>query len=131
MKKKGCLIPVLIVLVALAVGIGVGVSQMTKNPGSTNKETVPIVFDALQYEVKNGKNISETELIEQLGEPDRTEDWNYKTASGMAYPIPVSYTHLLFHPFHNSLEGFKAFRVKDEPKPIGTVDLLQVPFLKF
>lgn len=47
MKKKGCLIPVLIVLVALAVGIGVGVSQMTKNPGSTNKETVPVVFDAL------------------------------------------------------------------------------------
>ena len=39
MKKKGCLIPVLIVVVALAVGIGVGVSQMTNNPGSTNKET--------------------------------------------------------------------------------------------
>lgn len=37
MKKKGCLIPVLIVVVALAVGIGVGVSQMTNNPGSTNK----------------------------------------------------------------------------------------------
>lgn len=36
-----------------------------------------------------------------------------------------------FTPFNNSLEGFKAFRVKDEPKPIGTVDLLQVPFLKF
>ena len=42
MKKKGCLIPVLIVVVALAVGIGVGVSQMTNNPGSTNKETVPV-----------------------------------------------------------------------------------------
>ena len=53
MKKKGCLIPVLIVVVALAVGIGVGVSQMTNNPGSTNKETVPVVFDALQYEVKD------------------------------------------------------------------------------
>ena len=62
MKKKGCLIPVLIVVVALAVGIGVGVSQMTNNPGSTNKETVPVVFDALQYEVKDKKNISETEL---------------------------------------------------------------------
>lgn len=57
MKKKGCLIPVLIVVVALAVGIGVGVSQMTNNPGSTNKETVPVVFDALQYEVKDKKNI--------------------------------------------------------------------------
>lgn len=68
MKKKGCLIPVLIVVVALAVGIEVGVSQMTNNPGSTNKETVPVVFDALQYEVKDKKNISETELIEQLGE---------------------------------------------------------------
>ena len=91
MKKKGCLIPVLIVVVALAVGIGVGVSQMTNNPGSTNKETVPVVFDALQYEVKDKKNISETELIEQLGEPDRTEDWNYTTASGKTFPIRTLY----------------------------------------
>ena len=91
MKKKGCLIPVLIVLVALGVGTGVGVYQMVKNPESINEETVPVVFDALQYEVKDGKNISETELIEQLGEPDRTEDWNYKTASGMAYPIRTLY----------------------------------------
>ena len=87
MKKKGCLIPVLIVVVALAVGIGVGVSQMTNNPGSTNKETVPVVFDALQYEVKDKKNISETELIEQLGEPDRTEDWNYTPASEKPFPF--------------------------------------------
>lgn len=93
MKKKGCLIPVVIFLVALIVGVGVGVSQMTKNPDKyQNKQSsVPVVFDALQYEVKEGKNITETELIEQLGEPDRTEDWNYTTASGKAFPIRTLY----------------------------------------
>lgn len=102
MKKKGCLIPVLIVLVALGVGIGVGVSQIVKNPESISEETVPVVFDALQYEVKDGKNISETELIEQLGEPDRTEDWNYKTASGMAYPIRTLYYGNNEYSFNNN-----------------------------
>lgn len=86
--KKGCLISVLLVLVILVIGIGVGVSQGVKN---ADNESVPVVFDALQYEVKNGKNISEAELIEQLGEPDRTEDWNYTTASGKAFPIRTLY----------------------------------------
>ena len=93
MKRKGCLIPVLFVLLALCFGVCFGVSQIIKDPGkyTNTKETVPVVFDALQYEVKDKKNITEAELIEQLGKPDRIEEWSYKTTSGRSYPIRTLY----------------------------------------
>ena len=83
------MIPVLFVLPALCFGVCFGVSQIIKNPGkyASKKETVPVVFDALQYEVKDKKNSTEAELIEQLGEPDRIEDWSYKTAGSRSSPI--------------------------------------------
>ena len=37
----------------------------------------------------------------------------------------------LFHPFHNFFEGFKAFRVQDEAKATGIIDLGQIALLKF
>lgn len=53
----------------------------------TTKDTEPIVvFDALQYNVENDQKITEEEIINRLGEPQKQEDWNYKTPD-KEYPI--------------------------------------------
>lgn len=83
MKKKIGLVVAIIFVGALAFGV----SRMVQNPEQyqNTSETVPVVFDALQYEVKDGENITEAELINQLGEPDSIEEWNYEVGGGQYY----------------------------------------------
>lgn len=70
----------------MAVGFAITVLNESKNPTKSD-----VVFDALQYEVKDGKNISEEELVAKLGEPDNIEEWNYTTSYGIFYPIRTLY----------------------------------------
>lgn len=89
MKKKVGIIIAIIFIGALAFGI----SRIVQNSEQYQNapETVPVVFDALQYEVKDGENITEAELINQLGEPDSIEEWNYEVGGGQYYPIRTLY----------------------------------------
>lgn len=48
----------------------------------TDNNDASVVFDALQYD----KYITEEEIVNQLGEPQKQEDWNYKTPE-KEYPI--------------------------------------------
>lgn len=48
----------------------------------TDNNDTSAVFDALQYD----KDITEEEIVNQLGEPQKQEDWNYKTPE-KEYPI--------------------------------------------
>lgn len=89
MKKKIGIVVAIIFIGALAFGI----SRVVQNPEQyqNTNEAVPVVFDALQYEVKDGENITEAELINQLGEPDSIEEWNYEVDDGRYYPIRTLY----------------------------------------
>ena len=89
MKKKIGIVFGIIFVGALVFGI----SRVVQNPEQFQKtsENVPVVFDALQYEVKDGKNITEADLINQLGEPDKVEEWNYEVSGGKYYPIRTLY----------------------------------------
>lgn len=87
MKKRVGLIIVIIFIGAMVFGI----SRVIQNPEKYQNESVPVVFDALQYEVKDGKNITEAELINQLGKPDSVEEWNLEVAGGWYYPMRTLY----------------------------------------
>lgn len=90
MKKKIGLIVAVIFVGVLVFGI----SRVIQNPEQYQKEpesSVSVVFDALQYEVKNGENITEEELINQLGEPDSIDEWNYEVGGGQYYPLRTLY----------------------------------------
>ena len=89
MKKKIGLVVAIIFIGALVFGI----SRVIQNPEQyqNESESVSVVFDALQYEVKDGENITEAELINQLGEPDSIEEWNYEVEGGQYYPIRTLY----------------------------------------
>lgn len=90
MKKK-----IGLIVAVIFVGILVfGISRVIQNPEQYQKEpesSVPVVFDALQYEVKDGENITEEELINQLGEPDSIDEWNYEVGGGQYYPLRTLY----------------------------------------
>lgn len=89
MKKK-----ILAAFAILFVGSMIfGIVQIAQNPEeyqNTNEE-IPVVFDALQYQVVDGENITEQELIEQLGEPDSIEEWKNEIGGGLYYPIRTLY----------------------------------------
>ena len=77
-----------------------GIASISKEAREP-KEPVSVVFDALQYEVKEGQNITEDELVEQLGEPDNVEEWDYVTGSGRRYPIRTLYYNDEEYSFNN------------------------------
>lgn len=83
MKKIGFVIVGLFIIALIF-----GISQIVKNPEKYNSASTEasVVFDAMQYEVKDNSNISESELIQKLGEPDNIEEWNYETETH-SYPI--------------------------------------------
>ena len=71
MKKK-----ILAAFLILFIGSMIfGIVQVAQNPEEyqSSPEKIPVVFDALQYQVVDGKNITEAELIEKLGEPNSVE----------------------------------------------------------
>lgn len=83
MKNTKRIIPLMLILSLIAVclfpAFAVG--------SSTVENDVTVVFDALQYYTENNdKNITEEEIVNQLGEPQKQEDWNYKTPE-KEYPI--------------------------------------------
>ena len=96
LKGHGCLWSILFFLLVAVAGIA-SISKEAREP----KEPVSVVFDALQYEVKEGQNITEDELVEQLGEPDNVEGWDYVTGSGRRYPIRTLYYNDEEYSFNN------------------------------
>ncbi len=99
MRKK-----IALSLIILFIGsLGYGIIMVIQNPEKyqDHPETVPIVFDALQYEVKDGENITESELINQLGEPDSIEEWNFEVGDGKYYPIRTLYYGLNEYSFND------------------------------
>ena len=89
MKKK-----ILAAFLILFIGSMIfGIVQVAQNPEEYQNipEEIPVVFDALQYQVVDGKNITEAELIEKLGEPDSIEEWKHEIGGGLFYPIRTLY----------------------------------------
>lgn len=68
----------ILLAIALLVITIVGCSNSSPTDNTT---PVEVVFD-----VKPFAGISSQELIEKMGEPESTEDWNYESA-GLTYPI--------------------------------------------
>ena len=101
-KKKKSRVGLFICLVIIG-ALCFGISQIIQNPEKyqNQSENLSIVFDALKYEVKNGKNITEQELISQLGEPDSIEEWNFEVAGGKYYPIRTLYYGTSEYSFNN------------------------------
>lgn len=96
LKGHGCLGAVIAFLLVAAIGVAIIYqgAQGTAGP-------VTVVFDALQYEVKDGHNITEDELIERLGEPESIEEWDYETGSGRRYSIRTLYYEDEEYSFNN------------------------------
>lgn len=102
-KRNGCLIPFLVFILFAAALIFI-ISHIIKNPElyDDTKLADNVVFDALQYEVKSdGTNISESELIKKLGNPDSTEEWNYEITGGRYYPMRTLYYGTAEYSFSN------------------------------
>lgn len=90
----------------LIAGFTLAMQNENHNIIQSENTSSTLVFDALQYKMQDGKNISEAELIAQLGEPDRIEEWNDTTSDGKSNPIRTLYycktenscnTEYLFH----------------------------------
>lgn len=58
------------------------------------------IFNALEYETIDGKRLTEQELIDKLGTPDSTEDWNYSNRT-ISYPIRTLTYGLYEYKFNN------------------------------
>lgn len=83
-RKVGCLIFLFIIVGFIALCI---ILSITFGTGETKNAKQNVVFDAMQYRIENGKNISETALIEKLGQPQKTDEWNYTRSDGRIYKI--------------------------------------------
>ncbi len=75
MKKKIGVIAAVILIGAM----GFGISRIAQNPDQYQKqeEQIPVVLDCSKF-----SRISTDELKTELGEPERTEDWNNQTSKG-------------------------------------------------
>lgn len=95
MKKKGCLIPVLVVLISfivlLVVIMKTGMNNVETSDNTSNNKT-QIIFDAEKYSRMTKEN-----LISDLGEPASTEDWTNKTSRGDFEVTTLSYDINLNH----------------------------------
>lgn len=85
-KKRGIKIVLAIFIPVAFIALCI-ILPLTFGIPETPKATVNVVFDATKYSPKNGKNITEKELIKQLGKPKRIEKWDYKSGNGLTYPM--------------------------------------------
>jgi hypothetical protein len=96
--KKGKLVFLIIVLLVVG-GLIFGISRMMSDPEkykSTNVNSNAI-FDATQFYTSENATVSETKLIEMLGDPDEIEEWNHETTS-KSYPIrTLIYENYSYH----------------------------------
>jgi len=70
----------LVVLVIVVIFVIMVVKDISKNPiqkKETSSEEIPVILDADAY-----SRISSEQLVELLGEPKSTEDWNNENSKG-------------------------------------------------
>ncbi|GHV06470.1 hypothetical protein FACS1894217_05220 [Clostridia bacterium] len=85
-KGKGCLKYVIIFVVLLG-GAIFGIVQLANNvQKEQDADKANLVFDALSFFDGKDATVNEQKLIEKLGEPDSTEEWNYETGTKV-FPI--------------------------------------------
>lgn len=85
-KNYGCLISVLIFIAIVVFAI----SNSNKSKNDNISDQVPVVFDAARFWVEeNGEKrpMHEQEIISLIGDPESVDEWNYKTGTGLQYPI--------------------------------------------
>lgn len=84
MRKKIIIGVVILLIGALAFGI----SRIVQNPEQYQKqeETISVVLNCSKF-----SRISTEELFAELGEPEKTEDWNNQTTKG-EFPMKI-YTY--------------------------------------
>jgi len=90
-KKKGCLLPVFIIIGLFTFGLIFGISKIVSNQeeySNVNKEQskVSMLIDANKF-----SRISPDELKKILGEPSNIEKWNNKTSKGNIPMITYTY----------------------------------------
>ena len=66
--------------------------QNSDSPVSKESNNSSIVFDALQYKFTdsvsgNFLTSTESELVEILGDPEKIDEWNFRSGTGLEYPI--------------------------------------------
>ncbi|WFD12250.1 hypothetical protein [Tepidibacter hydrothermalis] len=85
--KKGKLIFLVIILMIVG-GLVFGISRVMNNPEKYQSSNVSsnVIFDVTQFYASENATVSESKLIEMLGDPDEIEEWDYKKLS-KSYPI--------------------------------------------
>lgn len=85
--KKGRFIFLIIVLLMIG-GLVFGISRIMNDPEKYQSSNVNsnAIFDATQFYVSKNATVSESKLIDILGDPDEIEEWNHETTS-KSYPI--------------------------------------------
>ncbi len=87
MKKCLSLIAVMLIVVIVLAGC----SNSTAPTSSNSPDPVPVVFDALQFKIATENNsmrlMTESELIDAIGEPEDVDEWVYTQLNGDKYAI--------------------------------------------
>lgn len=79
----------LVVLAIVVIFVIMVVKDISKNPiqkKETSSEEIPVILDADAY-----SRISSEQLIELLGEPKSTEDWNNENSKGTFDSVYITY----------------------------------------
>jgi hypothetical protein len=120
-KKKGRLIAALIFCGVTVIGaVGCQIENNSTSSDSTSDNSVQIVFNATEFWTSETTTVTEQELIEKLGAPESTEDWNYTTAT-LSYPI-----HTLYYSDENG--GSYAYHFNNEILSRISIDDVDIPY---
>lgn len=132
-SKKKHIIPLLIIIIGFVslcviLPLTIGIDDIQGDGSEVANSKPKIVFDALQYEVKDGKNISEKKLIKQLGKPKKIDKWNYTSANGNKYKIRTLIYEDREYSFNN--DNLQRITLYDEFKYNDKKDFLSMFNLK-
>jgi hypothetical protein len=88
-KKASARRAIIILSIIGAFIVFVAVIACTAGNNTSINENQTVILDAMSFwkNEERTATISETELIQRLGEPDAVEEWNYKTDGELEYPI--------------------------------------------
>ena len=98
-----------------------GISLIIQNPEfyqSSESNNSDLVFDAMQFYTNDNfdATVDEQQLIQILGAPEKTEEWNYDTET-KSYPIKTLYYNNETYAYHFNAERLQRISINDVEIP--------------